>query len=105
VPKGATVAAYMLEVFRDPKMFENPLQFDPDRKSYDHKLPSIYNAFGIGPRGCPGIFDFIKNSRLLISMDSIGVESTFNGSSYKKSTQIPLDPSIEIGLAVRRFPI
>ena len=39
---------------QDPKLFNDPQQFNPDRWATDdiHPFAIILHAFGFGPRGC-----------------------------------------------------
>ena len=45
---------------QDPKLFNDPQQFNPDRWATDdiHPFAIILHAFGFGPRGC---WDVIAN--------------------------------------------
>lgn len=57
VPKGSTVIASPWVMHRDPRFFDDPLAFDPDRwaDGLSKKLPRfVYFPFGGGPRMCIG---------------------------------------------------
>ena len=57
VPKGATVAMFQWVVHRDPRFFENPDTFRPERweDGLVDRLPKFaYFPFGGGPRNCIG---------------------------------------------------
>ena len=57
VPAGAAVVAPQLIVHRDPRWFEEPLEFRPDRwtPKFRENLPRFaYYPFGGGPRLCIG---------------------------------------------------
>jgi cytochrome P450 len=57
VPKGTTILMNQWIVHRDPRFFEKPAQFVPERWAGDfvHRLPRYaYFPFGGGPRLCPG---------------------------------------------------
>lgn len=48
IPKGTPVIIPIIGFQRDPKRFENPLEFNPNREA------SQAMSFGIGQRACPG---------------------------------------------------
>ena len=57
VPKGTTVLLSQWLTHRDPRHWENPLQFDPDRflpERSAHRPRYAYFPFGAGPRVCVG---------------------------------------------------
>ncbi|XP_023729968.1 geraniol 8-hydroxylase [Lactuca sativa] len=63
VPKGSNVFLNVWAIHRDPKHWENPTKFDPDRflntdgtTKYDYSGNNTnFLAFGSGRRKCPGI--------------------------------------------------
>ncbi|KAI3501439.1 hypothetical protein L1887_29307 [Cichorium endivia] len=63
VPKGSNVYLNVWAIHRDPKYWENPLEFDPDRflnpdgttKFHYNGLNTNFLAFGSGRRRCPGL--------------------------------------------------
>ncbi|XP_010552112.1 PREDICTED: cytochrome P450 93A3-like [Tarenaya hassleriana] len=59
IPKDSTVFFNMWAIQRDPSLWENPLEFDPDRflsKFYDFRgSDTSYLPFGFGRRTCAGI--------------------------------------------------
>ncbi|MFK7799449.1 MAG: cytochrome P450 [Aureispira sp.] len=57
ITKGQTIAISIYSLHRNPKYWENPDKFDPDRFSPENKKKreaSTYMPFGIGPRLCIG---------------------------------------------------
>jgi cytochrome P450 len=57
VPAGTTLAIFPWTVHRDPRYFERPLEFVPERWDNDlaKRLPRCaYFPFGVGPRVCIG---------------------------------------------------
>ena len=55
VPKGATVFVSPFVTHRDPRWFDNPDEFDPDRWAKPMDIPKFaYYPFGTGPRFCIG---------------------------------------------------
>lgn len=58
IPKGVSVLAFTMGLHRDPKVFPNPENFDPDRfmaKNCFQRNPFSYIPFSAGPRNCIGI--------------------------------------------------
>lgn len=56
-PKGSVIILFYYGLHRDPKYWENPLAFKPERflqKSTDKDKPKAYYPFGAGPRLCIG---------------------------------------------------
>lgn len=57
VPAGTTVVMYQWLVHRDPRFYENPMAFRPERwtDDFEKQLPRFaYFPFGGGPRRCVG---------------------------------------------------
>jgi cytochrome P450 len=57
VPAGTTLFVFPWVLHRDPRLFPDPLRFDPDRWSedFERSLPRCaYLPFGAGPRMCVG---------------------------------------------------
>jgi cytochrome P450 len=56
IPAGATLAMFQWVVHRDPRYFDRPDEFIPDRwKELGNRLPRCaYFPFGVGPRMCIG---------------------------------------------------
>lgn len=57
IPRGCLVIVPLVGLHYNPKYFENPEAFIPDRFSEENKQnlhPGVYNPFGIGPRNCIG---------------------------------------------------
>uniref|UniRef100_A0A0A0LCF5 Cytochrome P450 n=2 Tax=Cucumis sativus TaxID=3659 RepID=A0A0A0LCF5_CUCSA len=70
IPKDTMVAVNLFDIMRDPKIWENPNEFDPERFTgdvkYEIKGQQSFNfvPFGGGRRACPGstlAFSFISN--------------------------------------------
>ncbi|KAH3851054.1 cytochrome P450 4F6-like [Dreissena polymorpha] len=56
VPKGVRVAISLFAVHRDPEVWDNPHEFDPERFTPEKNVSSIYHLpFSIGPRNCIGM--------------------------------------------------
>jgi cytochrome P450 len=57
VPAGTSVTISQWVMHRDPRFFENPAEFRPERwdKDFEENLPPfLYFPFGLGPRQCIG---------------------------------------------------
>ncbi|MDG6902650.1 MAG: cytochrome P450, partial [Nitrososphaerota archaeon] len=57
IPAGSTMVMSQYVMHRDPRFFDDPESFDPDRwtPEMEEKLPDFaYFPFGGGPRGCVG---------------------------------------------------
>ncbi|KAJ1528635.1 hypothetical protein ONE63_007030 [Megalurothrips usitatus] len=57
LPGGTTVVLNIMGTHRDPKHWENPLVFDPDRflpEKCEGRHPNAYMPFSTGPRNCIG---------------------------------------------------
>lgn len=60
VKKGTPFTFNVHGVHHDPKYFENPDKFDPERFSVTNKqniMPGTFIPFGVGPRACIGEFE------------------------------------------------
>ncbi|BFY99401.1 hypothetical protein BsWGS_02441 [Bradybaena similaris] len=58
IPKGTTVVLPYFYALKDPRMFQDPEKFDPNRFSPEEKEkrdPLAFAAFGHGPRICLGM--------------------------------------------------
>ena len=70
VPKGTGIAAVPWVVHRDPRWYENPEQFLPERWEGDllKKLPRFaYFPFGFGPRQCIGNSFALMEANLVLA--------------------------------------
>ena len=79
VPAGATIMIMIGAINRDPTRFENPYDFDPERKN-----ARLHMAFGLGIHSCPGgplarTETRISLERILDRMDDIRLDESQHG--------------------------
>uniref|UniRef100_A0A8W8NWF2 Thromboxane-A synthase n=1 Tax=Magallana gigas TaxID=29159 RepID=A0A8W8NWF2_MAGGI len=58
VPEGTDISFPMYSIHRDPRFWENPTRFDPERFTPENKAkrhPYAYLPFGNGTRSCIGM--------------------------------------------------
>ncbi|KAK9050333.1 hypothetical protein SSX86_030698 [Deinandra increscens subsp. villosa] len=59
IPKGCTIFLNVWSIHRDPRYWDNPLKFDPDRfltNKWDYSGKNlVYFPFGSGRRSCAGV--------------------------------------------------
>lgn len=70
VPKGSLVTVNTYALQRDPRFFDNPEQFDPDRfaRGWEERIPRYaYLPFGGGPRVCIGNGFAMMELRLILA--------------------------------------
>ncbi|XP_010926147.1 7,8-epoxymelianol synthase CYP88A154 [Elaeis guineensis] len=53
-PKNWKVLVWIRSIHIDPKYYDDPLAFNPDRWNNFMPKPGVYSVFGGGPRYCPG---------------------------------------------------
>jgi cytochrome P450 len=73
VPRNAQIFAFQWATHRDPRYFENPESFDPDRwtAEFNEKLPKYaYFPFGGGPRQCIG--NYFAMMEIILLLATIG---------------------------------
>lgn len=81
IPKGTSVMIPVLGFQRDPEIFENPMEFKPERflNSSNGEAKSkgaIYTPFGDGPRSCIGMRfgKFATRIGLLVILSKFNIE-------------------------------
>jgi len=70
IPAGATVRMHQWVVHRDPRWYDDPLAFEPDRwtDDFEQSLPKLaYFPFAAGPRRCIGERFAMLEARLLLA--------------------------------------
>jgi len=66
VPKGWLLRLCIRESHRDPRVFDRPEEFDPDRFLHRTFTQSEYAPFGAFERSCPGIHLTVTVARLFV---------------------------------------
>ncbi|ESO88638.1 hypothetical protein LOTGIDRAFT_179079 [Lottia gigantea] len=73
VPAGSLVLGHIYACHRDPKVWTEPLKFNPDRFLDEDgnlvKHPASFMPFSVGPRSCPG--DILAKMELFLFFTSI----------------------------------
>jgi cytochrome P450 len=70
VPKGSLVAVITYALHRDPRFFDDPEKFDPERfaPGWEERIPRYaYLPFGGGPRVCIGNAFAMTEARLILA--------------------------------------
>ncbi|MBI1914322.1 MAG: cytochrome P450 [Planctomycetes bacterium] len=70
IAKGCWISVFPFVTHRDPRFFENPEQFDPERFADDRAEqipPYAYFPFGAGPHVCIGNTFAIMEMTLVVS--------------------------------------
>ena len=106
IPAGATVGLYQWVVHRDPRFYDDPLAFDPDRWTDDVRSslhPFAYLPFSAGPRRCVGDRFAMLEAQLVVAtvLQRYHVEAV-PGEGLELAPSITLRPEDGLRLRVRR---
>ncbi|KAH6908264.1 O-methylsterigmatocystin oxidoreductase [Coprinopsis sp. MPI-PUGE-AT-0042] len=110
IPKGSIVMCNSWAIMHDPEVFENPMEFRPERYLKDGQIdPAVLDpeggAFGYGRRICPGRF----LSKEIVTIMAASLLSVFDIRPAKdsKGDPIPLkyDTGIELVSKVEPFEV
>jgi cytochrome P450 len=96
VPRNTQIFAFQWATHRDPRYFENPDLFDPDRwtAEFSDKLPKYaYFPFGGGPRQCIG--NYFAMMEIILLLATIGRRFKFS---------LALDQKVEVWPAMSLRP-
>lgn len=85
IPKGTSLFFPLIGYHRDPEMYENPLEFNPER-NFSHSMP-----FGTGQRSCPGN----RMAMLVIKLTVVKILSKYNLQLVQPTTpEVTFNPKI-----------
>lgn len=102
IPAGATVGMYQWVIHRDPRQYEDPNAFVPERWADDgDRHPFAYFPFGGGPRRCIGDRFAMLEARLLVAtiVQQVHLELV-SGSAVSLSPAITLRPGGDVEMRV-----
>ncbi|XP_053204179.1 cytochrome P450 4V2-like [Panonychus citri] len=107
LPKGTTVGVNIFSIQRDPRIYPNPTQYDPERFDLSN-LPNIpkgaYIPFGVAPRNCIGYrFALIEMKIFLIHL--IRRYEIFSAKKLEDvsfRTEFTLKPSCPLEIMLRK---
>ena len=100
IPEGTDIRVPVYYIQRDPKLWSNPDNFDPDRFAPENKNSLnqvLFQAFGVGPRNCIGMrFALLEIkltlSRLLVKYKLISSQNTELGDITRDFKTISMTP-------------
>ena len=106
VPRGCAVAYSAFAYGRDPRLWHNPLVFDPGR-FVGKAEPSAfeYPVFNAGPRLCPGQRFALMEVKLVTSalLHAFDFElAEEHAGSYEATLLLPMSPGLVVKLTPRR---
>ncbi|KAM4603947.1 cytochrome P450 3A40-like [Polymixia lowei] len=102
IPKDMVVLVPTWTIQRDPDVWPNPEEFNPDRFSKENKEsidPYTYMPFGAGPRNCIGM----RFALLMMKLAVVEILQSFSFSMCDE-TEVPLEISNQ-GLLMPKRPI
>ncbi|XP_053204181.1 cytochrome P450 4V2-like [Panonychus citri] len=107
LPKGTTVGVNIFSIQRDPRIYPNPTEYDPERFDPSN-LPNIpkgaYIPFGVAPRNCIGYrFALIEMKIFLIHL--IRRYEIFSAKKLEEisfRTEFTLKPSCALEIMLRK---
>jgi cytochrome P450 len=99
-------------VHHDPKLWPNPIQFDPDRFIDKEIEPYTFLPFIAGPRNCLGQYLALLESKMVIALlaqrykltlqGEIQVEDWETGKDPRHRYMVPVIPQEELMVTVTR---
>jgi len=108
IPKGAWVYVFPYVTHRDPRFFENPENFDPERfaPGRSEKIPQYaYFPFGGGPRACIGNAFATMEMILIVAtvLQKFRLKLTADQTSVEPEPLISLRPKGGLRVAIHRL--
>nr|XP_022910600.1 cytochrome P450 4C1-like [Onthophagus taurus] len=107
VPADCTVAVEILSLHRNPKVYSNPDNFDPDRflpENTKNRHPYAYVPFSAGPRNCIGQKFAIYEEKIILAyiLKNYKITSTQTEETIKPMVELILRP--KDGLFIKLEP-
>jgi len=101
LPKGETIVLAIILAHRNPKVWPDPLKFDPDRflpENSKHRNPYAYIPFSAGPRNCIGQKFALLEEKIILTaiLRRWRVKSVKMFDMIKYGFSITLRPSEEV---------
>ena len=101
IPEGTSVTFQQWVLHRDPRLYDDPLEFRPGRwtDGFERELPAFaYFPFGGGPRRCIGDRFAMMEARLVLAtmLQNWTVESTVDELSFAPSLTLRPDGPVEM---------
>lgn len=101
IPEGTSVTFQQWVLHRDPRLYDDPLEFRPGRwtDGFERGLPAFaYFPFGGGPRRCIGDRFAMMEARLVLAtmLQDWTVESTVDELSFAPSLTLRPDGPVEM---------
>ncbi|KAF0304137.1 Cytochrome P450 3A31 [Amphibalanus amphitrite] len=93
IPAGTLVYMPVFAMHRDPELYPDPLQFDPDRflpEEKEKRHPCAYIPFGNGPRNCIAMRFALFEAK--VALVSVLRELTLKPAPETPPHPMPLDP-------------
>jgi len=87
IPSGTTCHLAMWSILNDPKVWDQPEKYDPERFLKDEKLPTSFMPFSVGPRNCIGQYTAMYELQIILSMIIRNYTWNFSSSSEKKEIE------------------
>ncbi|KAF8874760.1 cytochrome P450 [Infundibulicybe gibba] len=101
IPKGTLVMGNTWSILHDPEIYDQPLEFKPERFLKDGKIdPSVPGAeaaaFGFGRRMCPG--RYFSNDSLFCTISAVLSVFSISPTSDEHGNPIPIQPEMTTGV-------
>ncbi|EAT32835.1 AAEL014924-PA, partial [Aedes aegypti] len=90
IEKGTLVQISLVGLNRDPRYYEAPLKFDPDRYGERKAETMVHYSFGDGPRGCIGL----RMGKVMVKMALVELLSNYDFEMESPTGENELDPSL-----------
>lgn len=105
IPAGSTVSMYQWVLHRDPRFYDDPLAFDPDRwtDGFRESLhPFAYIPFSAGPRRCLGDRFAMLEAQLVVAtmLQSVHLEAV-PGEALDLAPSITLRPADGLRMRIK----